>query len=729
MIIRLENSIFEANQELIQIKNVLISRFNEIFQNSQPLKLEENLKRFYVMKRKLNSIWHLVMNLDNSPSEFVNRPLKLKKMMQVLFNEYFNSLNCKVENLLVDNRNENLIKLASQLEELKVFDSYEDTFVSVLLLNIRKYIEENCAGIFYEDRLSMVKEWLNSVCFVWLDSLFEPILLSEIEDDFYYEKEYYHSDESSSDDLDQYKNILIETTPFKDKKKFEKIDQLKNPKLKEMETKYSKLSNWKSRLDYFVLETFAKFRIDEMFDIIVDFPNSLPAVKDLKTCLDITKQYPLLVSTLQSTFKKRLLHSGANTTDILSAYISTMKVFLELDNSSVLLNYVSNDIRTYLRNRHDSLRAVISLLIEDSGQGSILLQELIGSETKQYYDEENEEIFDDNDNSWLKWKPKPVIKNPGNSFDYLSSRISMDTISYLVTIFGNKQVFLEGYSQILSERLLNISNFNVDDDIRNLELLKIKFGEVSMQQSEIMLKDMSDSKRNNAYINNEINKELTSFPISITIVSYMFWPSLNKFKFLLPPRIEEYRNRFEEIYSNLKASRNLQWYDMIGFVDLEIEIDDHKINFQVTQLQASVILLFENKNCLKIDQIVDSIKSNLELVKKALQFWISNGIITETSQLTYQVCDNIETNNTTQIEDSPDPKILEKQDDSQSITPFILAMLKNLGCLQLPRIHKMMSNVNPDYKKTIQELNQLMEQLVKNDSVELISTGYILKKK
>jgi hypothetical protein len=40
-------------------------------------------------------------------------------------------------------------------------------------------------------------------------------------------------------------------------------------------------------------------RIGELFDIIADFPESLPAVQDLKECLNHTNQHSELVSSLK----------------------------------------------------------------------------------------------------------------------------------------------------------------------------------------------------------------------------------------------------------------------------------------------------------------------------------------------------------------------------------------------------------------------------------------------
>jgi anaphase-promoting complex subunit 2 len=55
---------------------------------------------------------------------------------------------------------------------------------------------------------------------------------------------------------------------------------------------------------------------------------------------------------------------------------------------------------------------------------------------------------------------------------------------------------------MLDERLLNKEKFSFDNELKNIELLKLRFGEQSMHNCVVMLRDIKDSER----INNEVNK-------------------------------------------------------------------------------------------------------------------------------------------------------------------------------------------------------------------------------
>jgi hypothetical protein len=58
------------------------------------------------------------------------------------------------------------------------------------------------------------------------------------------------------------------------------------------------LEEWESQLMCSSYEVFAKLRIAELFEIIVDYPDSEPALKDLAVCLECVEVKGLLISSL-----------------------------------------------------------------------------------------------------------------------------------------------------------------------------------------------------------------------------------------------------------------------------------------------------------------------------------------------------------------------------------------------------------------------------------------------
>lgn len=73
------------------------------------------------------------------------------------------------------------------------------------------------------------------------------------------------------------------------------------------------IEGFKGRLLHFMYETFAKTHIDQLFNIIIEFPESEPAILDLKVCLEKTDLRGTLVTSLKTALETRLLHPGFKT--------------------------------------------------------------------------------------------------------------------------------------------------------------------------------------------------------------------------------------------------------------------------------------------------------------------------------------------------------------------------------------------------------------------------------
>lgn len=152
----------------------------------------------------------------------------------------------------------------------------------------------------------------------------------------------------------------------------------------------------------------AMLRIDELFDIIVDYPYSSIALEDLKRSMKLSPLRDYLVNSFQQSCKTRLLHPGADTQDIISQYISTIKCFLILDPPGVLLDKVAKPIRKHLKNRNDTIKCIMVGLVGD--ETSELSEELGQADPSSVQvDDDDDDDFDN-----LNWTPDPFDAAPGN---------------------------------------------------------------------------------------------------------------------------------------------------------------------------------------------------------------------------------------------------------------------------------------------------------------------------
>ena len=110
----------------------------------------------------------------------------------------------------------------------------------------------------------------------------------------------------------------------------------------------AEMTQWLARLQFFLRQSLGSLRICELFDLIVDYPDSMPAILDLKECLIHTHQHADAVAVLAEAIELRLLMPGADTANIIEVYVSAIKALRQLDPSGVTLEAVSERVRTWM---------------------------------------------------------------------------------------------------------------------------------------------------------------------------------------------------------------------------------------------------------------------------------------------------------------------------------------------------------------------------------------------
>ena len=107
----------------------------------------------------------------------------------------------------------------------------------------------------------------------------------------------------------------------------------------------------------------AALRIHELFDIVLAWPASRPALEDLRATITTAARRKQLTDGFSLALQRRLLHPGCSTLEILQTYISIIRALHALDPSKVLLSHVEPGLRLYLCQREDAVRVVVSGLL------------------------------------------------------------------------------------------------------------------------------------------------------------------------------------------------------------------------------------------------------------------------------------------------------------------------------------------------------------------------------
>jgi len=527
------------------------------------------------------------------------------------------------------------------------------------------------------------------------------------------------------------------------------------------------LQEYNHKLKQTISECYCTIRSNEIFDIIADYPDSLPSVIDLNLALCQAQKVSTIVHALKQAFRKRLLHPGAQSGQILQVYMNTIKVMRVFDPSDCLLDTVAEDVRAYLRGRSDTVRCIITSLTDDESE-SDLYEELqrhdaVPLDQAQYDSDDDDEPPDMN-----HWNPAPSqyyqrISGAMSKNSVPDTDRNADLLAMLVRIYGSNDLFVDEYRIMLADKLLANVDFDTDREVHNLELLKLRFGETSMRQCEIMIKDMDDSKRIATNVHSTLEGKYSKGEgagsaaggdnpvVDAAIISHIFWPPLQKESMKNHPRIQTQLDEFSDEYAKYKNPRKLVWFQQLGQVQIELEVIEHDgeistKEFTCSPLHATLISHFEdNDGCWTARGLSNETGVAEDIIKKKIGYWVTNNVVkivrgSRNIETTYELASyhDASADDGDEFYDEDEGIVVslsgQEEEEWEAYESYIAGMLSNLGQLPLDRIHNMLKTFvtgsDHKYNKTPQQLQIFLQQLCKGDKLEFGADGmYKLVKK
>ena len=512
-------------------------------------------------------------------------------------------------------------------------------------------------------------------------------------------------------------------------------------------------------------------RTSELFDVIVEWPASSGAVEDLRHFTTHPAARAYVTQSFIAILNQRLLHPGASTVEILQLYVSIIRAFHLLDPKGVLLDRIARPIRRYLRDRDDTVKVIVSGLLAEPhavdkqalpSSGDTLVElstELAKAHQLSLQSNTSELDWDD-----MNWVPDPVDAAP----DYRKSK-SSDVIDSLISLFESKETFVKELQALLGDRLLQ-KREDFDQEMSVLELLKVRFGDSALQACEVMLKDISDSRR----VDSSVRKDqgLSKPPsrmhskrpaqvqipqLHAKILSRFFWPEIQDQEFKVPDEIAYLQHRYSTGFEGLKNSRKLTWRNGLGQVTVELELGDRSFVDEVSTWQATVIYAFqsdEDDATKTISDLASELDMTVALVRSACLFWVSKRILSEVHRDTFRVLEYLPTEDEQQgaaeagsgaegpgspsadtanaaaaaeaaaavaAKETAEAAAMEKMN---LYWQFIVGMLTNQGAMPLQRIVMMLKIVVPGgFPFSNEELREFLAGMVSKRKLEIVSGG------
>ncbi|KAJ2976546.1 hypothetical protein NQ176_g4892 [Zarea fungicola] len=503
----------------------------------------------------------------------------------------------------------------------------------------------------------------------------------------------------------------------------------------------------------------AKLRINELFDIVLHWPETRGGLDDLGYSVTTPQRRLELTDTFSAALQHRLLHPGRSTLEILQTYISMIRTFHALDHSKVLLDRVVHALQLYLCQREDAIRIVVTGLLanpkgDDALEAKTKLVELavvINEASQQQRTAVDQEDLDWDD---MNWVPDPVdagvnYKRPKNE----------DVVGTLIGALGSHDIFIKEFQLIIAERLLS-KQPGFQQEIKVLGLLKKRFGESALQNCDVMVKDIQDSRRVDAVLRRNIHgPQLPDAPglsYHSKILSRLFWPNLAKETFKVPPPVAEIQAQYEAGFEKLKSSRKLGWLDNLGSAKVSLELEDRTVEIECKTYEAAVIYEFQDdgevgnsgRQQRTFEQIWQSLMIDEDALELALRFWVSKKVLKDIGNQTYVVIERLEAEGSGEAGDdvsadevggatgsmSPkkakamDPKEIERR---TVYWQFILGMLTNSApAMPLGQIAMMMKMLIADgCSWSNDELQEFLGEKIAAGELELAGGKYRLLKK
>lgn len=509
-----------------------------------------------------------------------------------------------------------LQKYGKNLVAIGLTDELNSTIIQLSIRRIRAFVVSLCSGVWDRPFLSEINDWIQSDLY----SNFSLVL------------------RLSSAELDNiYLHNLIKICH----------DELVLLRITEI---FQLIVNYPdSRIALSELHECILFRLNHDFNTtgsIVSRNNTLNSMNTSSMDLSLFKvvaniaenssnsqayQRAKLVDTFIQACNDNLLHSGANTVDVITTYTSTIKSFLIIDPKGVLLDKVVRPIRRYLKTREDIiLKLVHGLLNEDLETNDLI--ELSIELRKGNSEKPNQSLADDMiDKSWV---PDPIDALP----DFKKGKVT-DIIESLISIFDLKEIFIDEFTKLFGDKLINLHNYDLLEVRNHLDLLKMRFGKDEFSTLDIMIRDVEESERTNLKLHHrQIQGCNRPFLFHSTILSHLYWQTLldnieTENTLLLPDQLQMQFDNFNENYTKIKLGRDLKLIPTLGLVKLDINLNNTDLHFEVTTEQASVIFLFDGDGgALHMDFISDKLNLPVYRVARHLEFWVKNGVLIETAK-------------------------------------------------------------------------------------------------
>jgi anaphase-promoting complex subunit 2 len=475
----------------------------------------------------------------------------------------------------------------------------------------------------------------------------------------------------------------------------------------------------------FVVQT----RADAIFDIVTAFPDSKPALIDLKQSCGRTSSHREVAETTLRIFVARLLHLGASTSDIVTQYINAIQALNIVDESGGLTRAVSPPIQQYLTTRTDLLDTIVNRILEDDTlvASTISAQKPNDDDILRDADVQRELDFG--------WSPEPMHSHIRDLQSLVRDASDSDALALLLNVYGSISSFVSQLEKEIARRVETEGGFTFDNEMRAVELLKRRFGSQSFLNCEVILRDVADSKR--------LATMAESCIVQPLVVSHLYWPDLPSDFLRVPEEVQAEIDRYSEEFERLKHPRKLKWVPTAGAVQIELNFDDGEaMELTVSPVAASVALLMNQEDEIDADMICERLEVSRWAADMTLLYWTQSNIfikdgrryrISPTKPATIAPANVSETENESGTGAEEEEEVEPHVKDAMTFGNFVKTILMNRQKekITVRKLYELMQKfiVYPKFTRTYEQYLKILRVYVdqgkvsvQDDIVQLVKT-------
>eukprot|EP01084_Bolivina_argentea_P156631 272978_1 len=194
---------------------------------------------------------------------------------------------------------------------------------------------------------------------------------------------------------------------------------------------------------------------------------------------------------------------------------------------------------------------------------------------------------------------------------------ALDGVMDIFRFVHGKDVFCAFYKKDLAKRLLLNTSSSFDAEKNMINRIRKECGQSIAANLENMFGDIDISKDLNDKFT--VSNATTNIEFNFNVLTSGCWPTYNTQSIALPPQIEDELSRYDKFYISINSGRKLKWTSHLSHCIMAANFPRGRKELVLSAFQATVLLLFNDCNKLKLDWIATHTKiAHAELAKTML---------------------------------------------------------------------------------------------------------------